>query len=293
MFDDQPIKNNNQVPGNLPVGEPEDIFAGTDEKVKVSDSDNQPSKPEAPPAPKAPPPPMKTAVGMGKLQPKAPEVQPGSDVKITHPPLGEDIFAKNPKMRVMPGEANELSKIKGPGLAKNLMIFFIVLVGLSVLGGGSWLIYSLFVKTPATQVPATTTTTDDFENVNQEQPSTDDEGIFINEPVTEEPTVQETTTTDEQAKIDEMVSGEQVLFGEPKDSDSDNLSDDVEKEIGTDPNNWDTDGDGLSDGDEALVWRSNPLNADTDGDGYSDGAEVKNGYSPIGPGKIFDVGTNQ
>ena len=43
----------------------------------------------------------------------------------------------------------------------------------------------------------------------------------------------------------------------------------------------DTDGDGLSDDDETLIWHSDPLNPDTDGDGYPDGHEVENGYSPI------------
>jgi hypothetical protein len=42
------------------------------------------------------------------------------------------------------------------------------------------------------------------------------------------------------------------------DSDEDGLSDDMEREIGTDPNN-----------------------KDTDGDGYTDGDEIKKGYSPI------------
>lgn len=38
--------------------------------------------------------------------------------------------------------------------------------------------------------------------------------------------------------------------------------------------NKDTDGDGLSDGDEVLKYHTDPLKADTDGDGLSDGAEV-------------------
>ena len=49
---------------------------------------------------------------------------------------------------------------------------------------------------------------------------------------------------------------------------------------GTDPNNPDSDGDGLSDGEEINVLESNPLNADTDGDGISDGDEVANHTDP-------------
>jgi sugar lactone lactonase YvrE len=49
----------------------------------------------------------------------------------------------------------------------------------------------------------------------------------------------------------------------------------------TDPALVDTDSDGLSDGDEVLVYGSDPLLLDTDGDGYSDGAEVLAGTDPI------------
>jgi len=47
-------------------------------------------------------------------------------------------------------------------------------------------------------------------------------------------------------------------------------------EIGyyTDPNNPDTDGDGLTDGQEVLIYGTDPTNPDTDGDGLSDGDEV-------------------
>lgn len=47
----------------------------------------------------------------------------------------------------------------------------------------------------------------------------------------------------------------------------------------------DTDGDGLTDAEEAL-YKTDPNNPDSDGDGFSDGEEVKNGFSPLGPGKL-------
>ncbi|MDG6225458.1 MAG: transglutaminase domain-containing protein [Candidatus Thermoplasmatota archaeon] len=40
------------------------------------------------------------------------------------------------------------------------------------------------------------------------------------------------------------------------------------------PDLWDTDGDGLSDGEEVLIYGTNPLMADTDGDGLTDYEEV-------------------
>jgi uncharacterized delta-60 repeat protein len=52
---------------------------------------------------------------------------------------------------------------------------------------------------------------------------------------------------------------------------------------GTNPNNQDTDGDGLNDGVEAYHYLTNPLVADTDGDGFLDGYELATGKSPTNP----------
>jgi hypothetical protein len=48
----------------------------------------------------------------------------------------------------------------------------------------------------------------------------------------------------------------------------------------------DSDADGITDYDEANIYHSDRLNPDSDGDGFLDGDEVKNGYNPIGPGKM-------
>lgn len=47
----------------------------------------------------------------------------------------------------------------------------------------------------------------------------------------------------------------------------------------TNPNNPDTDGDGLKDGEEVSLHYTNPKNMDSDGDGINDGAEVRVYYS--------------
>ncbi len=59
------------------------------------------------------------------------------------------------------------------------------------------------------------------------------------------------------------------------DRDGDGLSDSQEEYIGTDVNNPDTDQDLLNDGEEVLIWSTNPTLRDTDGDGLSDGEEVR------------------
>lgn len=59
------------------------------------------------------------------------------------------------------------------------------------------------------------------------------------------------------------------------DSDGDGLSNDQERQLGTDPANPDTDGDKLIDGAEVNTHKTNPLKPDSDGDGLSDYFEVQ------------------
>lgn len=58
------------------------------------------------------------------------------------------------------------------------------------------------------------------------------------------------------------------------DLDGDNYDDAREWEIGLDPGNPDTDGDGVADGDELTIYGTEPLLADSDGDGLLDGEEL-------------------
>lgn len=59
------------------------------------------------------------------------------------------------------------------------------------------------------------------------------------------------------------------------DPDGDGLPTDYENEIGTDPNNPDTDGDGIKDGTEVYGENpTNPLDPDTDNDGLCDGSKT-------------------
>ena len=69
------------------------------------------------------------------------------------------------------------------------------------------------------------------------------------------------------------------------DSDGDGLSDGAEILLyRTDPDNPDSDGDGLSDYDEVITLGTNPNNPDSDGDGLPDAWEVQHGLDPLDDG---------
>lgn len=71
---------------------------------------------------------------------------------------------------------------------------------------------------------------------------------------------------------------------EPADEDQDGLTDDEEAELGTDPENPDTDGDGLLDGDEVHAHGTDPSLVDTDTDGLTDYDEIQvHGTNPVQP----------
>ena len=58
------------------------------------------------------------------------------------------------------------------------------------------------------------------------------------------------------------------------DLDADNYVDELEPGVGLNPNNADTDADGVADGDEPNIYGTDPTLYDTDGDGLSDGEEL-------------------
>ncbi|MCW8092843.1 S8 family serine peptidase [Alteromonas sp. ASW11-130] len=65
------------------------------------------------------------------------------------------------------------------------------------------------------------------------------------------------------------------------DSDNDTLTNLEEIELGTNPSNSDTDGDGLSDSNEINIYSTDPIMEDTESDGMADGWEIDFGLNPL------------
>lgn len=246
MFDDQPSIN--QAPVNLPV-EPDDMFAGVDGG-------------EAALASKTP-----DALSTGLLKRK-------DSAATTAPAPG---MARAPEMNVMPTGMEYPTK--NPILGK-VFLFVILAVLLGGVVFGAWWVYATYFQKTAPASPSQDMTP---------LPTAPDTNVL---PAATETSSTETSMGTESVlatSTDAAVAGMQndtILFGEPVDTDKDGLDDIREIEVTTDPRNPDTDSDGLSDGDEVLVWKTSPLSPDSDGDSHLDGKEVANGYDPLGPGRL-------
>lgn len=170
----------------------------------------------------------------------------------------------------------EVYKVTGPVFGRAIL-FVIIAAVLGGLGFGGWYIYSKVISKNTVTQTETSSNNSDLPNPPQDITP----AVAIPDNSAQTPAV----TSDIPAKV----NNDQILFGESTDTDKDGLDNIRETELATDSNNPDTDADGLSDGDEVLIWKTNPLVPDTDGDSYPDGTEVRNGYSPLGPGKLFNV----
>lgn len=188
----------------------------------------------------------------------------------------EDIFAgvdenkeKIPTLTaVEPSNAAQSNIAPQPSnVGKKVILIIVVLLVIGGIGFGGYYAYSKFFQkkstvsapAPVTQNPPATPT-----EQNNAQNNTPANANPQNQPP-QAPTNANVVSTD---------------------SDSDGLSNEKEKEIGTNLNNPDTDNDGLSDYAEVEVYKTNPNNPDTDGDGFKDGDEVKGKYNPNGSGKF-------
>ncbi len=156
-------------------------------------------------------------------------------------------------------------KIKGPGYDWDKILFLSLWLALGILFFiGLW--YSAFRLNQAlTKPPAQPTRPS---RPPAQAPKT------IKKPYSAQPAQPAATTSPSQPPA------------QPLDSDADGLTDSQESRLGTNPNQPDTDKDGLLDGEEVNIYQTDPLNPDTDHDGFSDGEEVRAGYNPRGPGQL-------
>lgn len=251
MFEDAPQKNI-PIPENLPT-EPMDMFAETEGETPI------PSGP--------------SALDAGVLRPKQASVH-------TSPPPG------------MGSEPAEIYAVSKPVLGKIIfaIIFILFFAGI---GFGVWKLYS-YLNAPDKQAPETIVTQPITDEVADDQaPLTPVD--YLDEDDPDYNNGQIDAETELEADMDELENESTTtadvvpdFIVDSVDSDGDGLLDGAEVTFKTDPFNPDTDADGLTDGDEVLIWKTDPLNPDTDGDSFKDGDEVRNGYNPLGPGKLFE-----
>lgn len=77
-----------------------------------------------------------------------------------------------------------------------------------------------------------------------------------------------------EAPVETAVAENSLAVATDTDLDADNIADELEWNLGLDPANADSDGDGVADGDEITIYATDPLSWDSDGDGIADGEEL-------------------
>lgn len=206
------------------------------------------------------------------LYPLDGQIQPG---ELKSALAGQKLKPVSPSRAPMaPENVGPEVEISPPLLSKKglFLIIGVVLVAVVAVGVG----YSLWrssQKNAAALPPSPASTAN-------EQPALPT-GETTTQPGTAAPATEQPTAPTAEQSVNQPIIN--------TDTDGDGLSDQEEKSLGTDPTKQDTDGDGLTDYEEVVLWKTNPLLPDTDGDTFSDGTEVKNGFNPLGSGKLLQL----
>jgi len=170
------------------------------------------------------------------------------------------------------------------GWIKKLGIWLLSAGLIAVLGYGGWYAYATYLA-PAFESQKQTEQNNN--TTNQTTVNTNNQPVNITVPTN--PVVPTPAPVIDQDQ-DGLTDVEESILGTAPtnpDTDGDGLTDYEEVKIyNSDPLLADTDNDGLTDREEGFTWKSDPRSPDTDGDGYQDGDEVRNGFNPIGPGKL-------
>jgi len=253
MFEDIPQKNT-PIPENLPT-EPMDMFAETEGEA----GQTIPSGP--------------SALDAGVLKPKQ------ASVHTSSPPPG------------MSSEPAEIYAVSKPVLGKIIFAIIFVLFFAGV-GFGAWKLYS-YLNAPDKKTAETIITQpNENEMVDDQSPLTPSDYMDYDNPDLSDSSLESDMPAEAIGEVEiESTSTTDIVqdfIVDTVDSDGDGLLDGAEVTFKTDSFNPDTDADGLIDGDEVLIWKTDPLNPDSDGDSFKDGDEVRNGYNPLGPGKLFE-----
>jgi hypothetical protein len=284
------------TPNNLPLNTPpEDIFSSSSPQKPPASSGTP--LPAPPPIPRPPLPPAPPAPGMGRMPPRPPEPE---DIFSKTAPLGRD----NGMIPRTPNPMAAIAESPALGLGRKLTRLVFFAIGAAIIVGGGYALYIYVVspmlgnKTPVNaniNAPAVNLNLNNNNanvpgNVNANANGNGNLNLNANANVNANGNANLNGNSNANANVNApgTVLAPQDDPNSTVDSDGDGLTDYQEVHIyHTDPNKADTDNDGLNDREEVITWKTNPLNPDTDGDGYSDGVEVKNGFNPLGPGKLL------
>ncbi|MEA3449747.1 MAG: hypothetical protein U9Q85_02095 [Patescibacteria group bacterium] len=167
---------------------------------------------------------------------------------------------------------------KNSMMHKVLIPILIIVVVVHVIGGGIWAYYK-FVG--SINLPFLNS------KVETQNSASNEDDVPSKDVAPPENDLLDNTTETNKADINKVDIPPEII--DKTDTDKDGLSDQEEIQFGTDINNVDSDNDGLFDQEEVKVYKTDPLNPDTDGDGFLDGDEVKDGFDPLGEGKLYEL----